>query len=405
MKRLVLPSLVLGLAACTAQLPTSETPPLAVPAGQDQAALAPGLGVGTSPVASAAPAVASAPSPPPTALAAVEPPAPAPVAGPASCPDGMQLVEGDYCTEVEHTCLEEWWDESNKKRVCERFAPTSRCLGQKVKKRYCIDTYEWPNKKGVRPEVMNAFYQAQVKCAAVGKRMCTESEWNFACEGPDMLPFPYGYERDARKCNGDHKWDGPNMKKVGKRDPAELARLWRGVPSGSQPQCVSPFGVADLPANADEVVAAESPHAKFESVNTGGPWYKGVRNQCRPKIYTHDEGFYYYYLSFRCCSAPDGAANDPRTPGQIRKGDKWDMVERLAGFDVADARQKLDLKDKGQCTCKAGDVRCHTLCGTLLGPAAVDGTDATRVLGHAKETKHAPKGAAPKKPKGKKPKK
>jgi sulfatase modifying factor 1 len=95
------------------------------------------------------------------------------------------LVEGEYCTEVEHTCLKSWYDKSNKKKVCEEFAPTAKCVGKKIKKRYCIDTYEWPNKKGERPEVMNRFHQAQVKCAAVGKRMCTESEWTLACEGPD----------------------------------------------------------------------------------------------------------------------------------------------------------------------------------------------------------------------------
>ena len=59
--------------------------------------------------------------------------------------------------------------------VCEEFEPTAKCVGKTVKKRYCIDTYEWPNEKGERPEVMNRFHQAQVKCAAVGKRMCTES--------------------------------------------------------------------------------------------------------------------------------------------------------------------------------------------------------------------------------------
>ena len=33
-----------------------------------------------------------------------------------------------------------------------------------------------------------------------------------------------------------------------KRDPGELARLWKGVRSGSQPECISDYGVADLPA-------------------------------------------------------------------------------------------------------------------------------------------------------------
>src|SRR5690606_21086924 len=121
--------------------------------------------------------------------------------GPSACPANMILIDGEYCTEVEHTCKKEWYSEVNKKRVCEEFEPVSKCVGEKVKKRYCIDEYSWPNEKGVRPEVMDNFYQAQVKCAAVGKRMCTESEWTMACEGPRMLPFPYGYQRDVGKCN------------------------------------------------------------------------------------------------------------------------------------------------------------------------------------------------------------
>jgi hypothetical protein len=297
----------------------------------------------------------------------------------------MKLVEGDYCTEVEHKCLVEWYAPQNKKRVCEQFETKAKCTGKRVHKRYCIDPYEWPNQKGVRPEVMNHFYQAQVKCAAVGKRMCTESEWNFACEGPEMKPFPYGYVRDPRKCNGDHDWDAPDMDKVRLRDPNELARLWRGVPSGSQPECISDFGVADMPANADEVVAGESSKAEFSAVNTGGPWYSGVRNQCRPKVYTHDEGFYYYYLSFRCCSEPDGKPNEPRTPKQVREGVSWKTVEGLARFSVAEMQEKLELKRRGECRCGPKEILCKTMCGTLLGPGAKDGSDATRLLNKSRE--------------------
>ena len=118
-----------------------------------------------------------------------------------ACPPHMKLVDADYCTDVEQECLKSWFDEPNKKVVCEEFKPPSKCVGEHVHKRYCMDQYAWPNVKGERPEVMNNFYQAEVKCASVGKRMCTESEWTLACEGPEMKPFPYGYVRDPNKCN------------------------------------------------------------------------------------------------------------------------------------------------------------------------------------------------------------
>ena len=364
--RLALRSLLaLGLgAACSAAPPAPVAPPPAPPPPPPPVTVTAGAPVPEEAPADAGPAI-EAPAPP-------APPAPL------ACPADMKLVEGDYCTEVEHKCLKSWYDKSNKKTICEEFEPGSaRCVGERVHRHYCIDTYEWPNQKGERPEVMNRFHQAEVKCAAAGKRMCTESEWTLACEGPEMKPFPYGYTRDATKCNGDHPWDDPNMKKVAKRDPDELARLWKGVRSGSQPSCISDYGVADLPGNTDEVVASEQlkgSRAKFDSVHTGGPWYKGVRNQCRPKIYTHNEDFYYYFLSFRCCGEPDDKPTDPRTPRQIREGWTMPKVEHLAQFTIAQMKEKLEQKKAGKCECAAHDILCKTMCGTLLGPGAVDAT-------------------------------
>ena len=335
------------------------------------------------------------PSPPsanpaPTNIASPKDPQPQ---GPSSCPEGMVLVEGDYCTKVKQQCMIEWYAPQNNKRVCEQFEPRTECIGKIEKRRFCIDKYAWPNKKGVRPEVMTHFYQMQVKCAAAGKRMCTESEWTMACEGPEMKPFPHGYVRDPKKCNGDHKWDNPNMTLVGKRNATELARLWRGVPSGSQPECVSDYGVHDLPGNNDEFVTGDTPKARYNSVNTGGPWYSGVRNQCRPKVYTHEEGFYYYFLGFRCCGEPDGGATDPRSPKQIRENWKFSSSERLARFTTEQMKQVLALQEKGECNCGAGNSLpgvdsplkksprhlCKTMCGTLLGPGLKDGDDSTRV--------------------------
>ncbi|MCH2110586.1 MAG: hypothetical protein MK135_14785 [Polyangiaceae bacterium] len=309
-----------------------------------------------------------------------------------SCPEDMILVEGDYCTAlsnehqadasgntpgqgsvdiqvIQRKCLKEWYAPQNKKRVCELFEENAECSGKLVKKKFCIDKYAWPNRQGHRPEVMNRFYQAQVKCAAVDKRLCTESEWSFSCEGPEMKPFPYGYERDASQCHGDEPWDSPNMMKVAKRDQKELRRVYHAKRSG-QPGCVSDFGVYDLPGNNDEIVASETENAgwrsKFESVTTGGPWHKGVRNQCRPKIYSHDEGYYSYNMGFRCCADASEEATDPRTPRQKREGWSMKRVEGIAGVSVAEMREILEKK-KNDPSCGCRTKRCRTLCGTLHG--------------------------------------
>jgi hypothetical protein len=281
--------------------------------------------------AEAPPAPSSSVAPPPVASA----PPTDPDAGPAACPGGMLLVDGDYCTELEMKCQKSWYAPENRKIVCERFEEPTHCVGPTVKKRYCIDRYEFPNEEGARPRVMMGFYEAQVLCAERGKRVCTESEWTMACEGPERKPFPYGYVRDPSKCLGDRPYRFPDVTKLRRRDPAELERLWQGVPSGSQPACVSDYGVHDMPGNADELAASERLHdGQHDNVTTGGPWLRGVRNQCRPKIYEHDEGFRYYYLSTRCCAEPDGKPTDPRAPKQLARGMAWERVEWLAAHTL-----------------------------------------------------------------------
>jgi formylglycine-generating enzyme required for sulfatase activity len=242
------------------------------------------------------------------------------------------VIEGDYCTNLEATWLRSTYAPQNKKTICWEFKEPTQCIGAREHRRYCIDKYEYPNRKGTLPRVMVNFPQAQQLCADQGKRICTESEWTMACEGPGYKPYPYGYNRDPKICNGDQAYGFPDLKKAFSKDPAiygpELARLYRGVPSGSQPGCVSDYGVYDMPGNADELASSEtfSDRSTFDSVTTGGPWLDGVRNQCRPKIYTHNEGFAYYYLSFRCCAEADGKPTDPRSPKQIKRNEAWRTV-------------------------------------------------------------------------------
>ena len=310
---LILPVLTLPLLTLACSKPAPEPAP--------DAALAPSL----------TPSLPSSLPPAPSSSA------PAEDAGPSSCPAGMVLVDGDYCTALELTCKKSWYAKWNDKTICEEFEQPSKCTGQKVHKRFCVDTYEYPNKKGERPRVMFNFPQAQHLCAAEGKRVCNETEWTMACEGPEYKPYPYGYVRDPEICRGDQNKHEPHVLGKDKNGVAfyafasndkkvrqdELEYLWEGVPSGSQPKCVSDYGVYDMPGNADELAAAESPDSKFDNVTTGGPWRLGVRNQCRPKIYTHNEGFAYYYASFRCCAEPDGKPTDPRAPKQIKRSEKW----------------------------------------------------------------------------------
>jgi len=122
-------------------------------------------------------------------------PAPLAVASHAVCPLDMRFVEGVHYEYVQRLCTD--W------RMDHCFAMLPGLLAKEPRVtpiRACMDTYEWPNQKGVVPAVMDRFVDAEAKCAGAGKRLCTEFEWEMACEGPETLPWPYGWQKDRRRA-------------------------------------------------------------------------------------------------------------------------------------------------------------------------------------------------------------
>ncbi|EYF05935.1 formylglycine-generating enzyme family protein [Chondromyces apiculatus] len=280
------------------------------------------------------PSGALTPAPPPALMASTastaalpqSPPLPAPPPAPAlaprpapACPEDMVFVDTVTCPRVELRCLDSEYNQANHITICHAFAPGQVCLTEPRRQRFCIDRYEYPNREGAHPPVMVDWYDAAGACASRGKRLCWESEWVAACEGPEKLPFPYGLERDPAQCNIDNPWRQPNLDKIYAQDPAiqgpQLLRLDQSVPSGAKKGCVSGFGVHDLTGNVDEWVNAESPRGKAKWAGLKGGAWGHVRNACRPMTTSHPPEFTYYFISFRCCAdaAPEpGAAQDPR---------------------------------------------------------------------------------------------
>ena len=221
--------------------------------------------------------------------------------GGATCPAGMVEVEGEYCPAVAHRCVK-WISE--KRDRCAKYEATNRCFGEPVVKRFCMDRFEYPNQAGVRPEVGMTWEQAQAKCEADGKRLCTSSEWTTACEGPERTPYPNGYERGA--CNVDQPYIMPNDQAF--RNPAtraqEIERLSQSEPAGARDECVSHYGAYDLTGNVDEWVVNEngSPDSRpYQSGLKGGYWGP-VRNRCRPMTVDHNAWHAGYQIGFRCCA-------------------------------------------------------------------------------------------------------
>ncbi len=224
----------------------------------------------------------------------------------AACPPDQVEVEGEYCPAVEQKCLR-WLDPATKLQCAEFDHPATAgsCALKTQHKRFCMDRYEWPNKVGALPRYMASWIEAKSSCEAIGKRLCGDTEWTLACEGPERMPYPYGegYARDARACNIDKPYIWPHPEKLydPKTSVEELSRLDQREPSGSRPECVSPYGVHDMVGNVDEWVVNESQAGHpFKSGLKGGYWGP-VRTRCRPMTTAHEETFRYYQIGFRCC--------------------------------------------------------------------------------------------------------
>lgn len=231
------------------------------------------------------------------------PPAPGlPAATPIQCPAETRLVEGVHVEYLQRYCLD--YQGGN----CLSFHRGALATeGWSLPVRTCMDRFEWPNREGAYPEVMVRFVEAEAACAAAGKRLCTEAEWEVACEGPEHSPWPYGWVRDGKACINDKPYRGVSEAKLASRSDAvreaETRRAFQAEPSGSRPTCTSAFGVVDLVGNVEEWVRTSRPEWRYESSLKGGYWSK-AGSGCRGTNDSHGPQFRFYETGFRCCVDP-----------------------------------------------------------------------------------------------------
>ena len=159
--------------------------------------------------------------------------------------------------------------------------------------RFCIDRYEYTPQNAQLPLNFASFAKASALCAKLGKRTCSEEEWNFACEGEDMWPYPYGFERRP-VCNQDRYdlyEDAPRHRAL--RDLRE--------PGNARPACVSPFGVRNMAGNMDEPVRRRTSDSAFNNALKGG-WWMPSQNRCRFATIAHDDYYQGIQIGVRCCA-------------------------------------------------------------------------------------------------------
>jgi Sulfatase-modifying factor enzyme 1 len=162
-----------------------------------------------------------------------------------------------------------------------RFCPENMEYVKVGENRFCIDKYEWPNKKGVVPRSFISLYQAMDSCvSAAGKHLCTSDEWTLACTGPYGWKYPYGAAYEPHAC---------------------VTQDTSVRPSGTKVECRGYFDVYDMAGNLAEWTNTKSNrNPQFYNVK-GGFWESGPRSGCFDVRYSYYPQNRHNPVGFRCC--------------------------------------------------------------------------------------------------------
>lgn len=171
---------------------------------------------------------------------------------------------------------------------------------------YYIDQYPFPNEPGAIQTTNLTRDEARARCEALGKRLCTELEWERACKGPQSTLYEYGDSYRADDCG-----------------VSTAARL---MPSGTRVGCRSSFDVYDLHGGAFEWTSSpwgRGSNEPLAAVRGGGGEPGEVVGRCANAVPRNPEKGY-ADVGFRCCA---GEVNDAEVTLQIRKpAESWKPV-------------------------------------------------------------------------------
>ena len=164
----------------------------------------------------------------------------------------------------------------------------SRDMAAVVKGGFCIDRYEWPNRRGEPPAVNVSWYEAEKACADAGKRLCSASEWRRACRNDaDYKPagsyiYPYGHEFDVRGCNV--------LENPASKNALSVSGAFRG--------CAGALKIYDMSGNVSEWVDSFDPD---RALAFGGFYQSGAEeNHCEASLILEKDR-QYLHTGFRCC--------------------------------------------------------------------------------------------------------
>ena len=141
----------------------------------------------------------------------------------------------------------------------------------------CIDQFEYPNVEFQVPTSFVSLKSATELCIQQGKHLCSNTEWEVACSGPNLTRWSYGDQFDSTRCNHAAPTHDPGVKQ-----------------SGHFEHCKTSEDVFDLTGNLWEWTS--------EGNLRGGNWnFSEGLGQCKsiaspaPHILSKEVGF-------RCCA-------------------------------------------------------------------------------------------------------
>jgi len=202
------------------------------------------------------------------------------------CPSDMEYISAgrfvtgvtekgvDYlyelCNETVGGCYKSWFTPEMPRRIINHKA-------------FCIDKYEFPNRKGAIPDTGVTWAIAEQRCEFRGKRLCAEFEWERACKSTWEFNWSFGDTYEENVCN---------------------MTTGAVTASGNMPRCRSFENIFDMNGNVAEWVY-DRPSAKFAkgaAVTKGGSFNdRPIFSRCTFKSMVdprtqNDE------IGFRCCS-------------------------------------------------------------------------------------------------------
>ena len=171
---------------------------------------------------------------------------------------------------------------------------------------FCMDIYEFPNKKGVKPTSSVSWERALELCQQNNKTLCTSVQWERACQGLEKRRYTYGNRYNRNTCNTPIIGGGPG------KSPVPLRA------SGDFPDCKTPEGVFDLNGNVSEWVLdswegapepfnkrARVTKEKWRMLRGGTMWSNTFYGQDCSSRHGHEKRRWKNIDDgFRCCSLP-----------------------------------------------------------------------------------------------------